>query len=167
MTPKRKKKEKNSKPDYSKMETFADYKSAAGAFSDFNPQRDTVFVGTSIDPSTAQKKANNASSVSASKGASSVNHNDQKVYRTENEAGKTVYVHLKKHDKKEKYSKGGIMKAKKKGMPSYGKGGIMEMIKKYKKGGKMSEGLKALFAEKPELKKKFGYAKYGAKMPTK
>ena len=66
-----------------------------------------------------------------------------------------------------KFDQGGIMKAKKKGMPSYGKGGIMEMIKKYKKGGKMSEGLKALFAEKPELKKKFGYAKYGAKMPTK
>ena len=60
------------------------------------------------------------------------------------------------------------MKAKKKKM--YAGGGMMKemmMLKKYMKGGKMTEGLKALFAEKPELKKKFGYAKYGSKMPTK
>ena len=56
------------------------------------------------------------------------------------------------------------MKGKKKGMPSYGGGGLAKMIKKYKQGGKMSEGLKALFAEKPELKEKFGYAKYGMKV---
>jgi len=62
------------------------------------------------------------------------------------------------------------MKAKKKGMPSYSKGGMVgmvEMLKKYKQGGKMTEGLKALFAEKPELKKKFGYAKYGMKITKK
>ena len=59
------------------------------------------------------------------------------------------------------------MKAKKKKMPTYGGGGLAKMMKEYKKGGKMSEGLKALFAEKPELKEKFGYAKYGSKMPKK
>jgi len=60
------------------------------------------------------------------------------------------------------------MKAKKKKM--YAGGGKMEemmMLKKYMKGGKMTEGLKALFAEKPELKKKFGYAKYGMKVTKK
>ena len=58
------------------------------------------------------------------------------------------------------------MKAKKKKM--YAGGGMMEeMLKKYMKGGKMTEGLKALFAEKPELKKKFGYAKYGMKVTKK
>ena len=59
------------------------------------------------------------------------------------------------------------MKAKKKKMPTYGGGGLAKMMKEYKIGGKMSEGLKALFAEKPELKEKFGYAKYGSKMPKK
>lgn len=167
MIPKRKKKKESSKPDYSKTETFADYKSAAASFTDYNPQSDTVFVGQSIDPGAAQRRANHQSNVSAAKGASSPNYNDSKVYRTKNESGQTVYVHLKKHDKKE-YSKGGkIMKAKKKGKPTYGGGGLAEMMKKYKKGGKMSEGLKALFAEKPELKKKFGYAMYGSKMPKK
>ena len=60
------------------------------------------------------------------------------------------------------------MKAKKKKM--YADGGMMKemmMLKKYMKGGKMTEGLKALFAEKPELKKKFGYAKYGMKVTKK
>lgn len=60
------------------------------------------------------------------------------------------------------------MKAKKKKM--YAGGGKMEkmmMLKKYMKGGKMTEGLKALFAEKPELKKKFGYAKNGMKVTKK
>lgn len=57
------------------------------------------------------------------------------------------------------------MKAKKKKMAVYADGGKMkEMLKKYMKGGKITEGLKALFAEKPELKKKFGYAKYGMKV---
>lgn len=63
-----------------------------------------------------------------------------------------------------------MMKAKKKKMSMYAKGGMMEemmMLKKYMKGGKMTKGLKALFEEAPELKKKFGYAKYGSKMPTK
>ena len=122
MTPKKKGKGKIKRPNYGKTETFADYQSAAAAFTDFNPQSDTVFVGASIDPSVAQRKANRASSVSASKGASEVNYNDQKVYRTKNEAGQTVYVHLKKHDKKE-YSKGGIMKAKKKALKKYKGGG--------------------------------------------
>ena len=117
-----KKKEKGKKPNYGKTETFADYKSAAAAFTDYNPQSDTVFVGASIDPGVAQKKANMQSSISASKGASEANYNDQKVYRTKNEAGQTVYVHLKKHDKKE-YSKGGIMKAKKKALKKYKGGG--------------------------------------------
>lgn len=131
MTPKKKKgKGKIKRPNYGKTETFADYKSAAAAFTDYNPQSDTVFVGQSIDPGMAQKKANNKSNVSAAKGASAVNYNDSKVYRTTNEAGKTVYVHLKKHDKKE-YSKGGIMKAKKKKM--YKGGGKINPTKKMKK----------------------------------
>lgn len=109
---KAKKGKKKKKPNYGKTETFADYKSAAAAFADYNPQSDTVFVGSSIDPGVAQSKANRSSNISASKGASSVNYNDQKVYRTKNEAGQTVYVHLKKHDKKE-YSKGGTVKTKK------------------------------------------------------
>jgi hypothetical protein len=129
MTPKKKGKGKIKRPNYGKTETFADYQSAAAAFTDFNPQSDTVFVGASIDPSVAQRKANRASSISASKGASEVNYNDQKVYRTKNEAGQTVYVHLKKHDKKE-YSNGGIMKAKKK---MYNKGGKIDPTKKMKK----------------------------------
>ena len=129
-----KKKGKIKRPNYGKTETFNDYKTAAAAFTDYNPQSDTVFVAASTDPAAAQRRVNHYSSVSASKGASSVNYNDQKVYRTKNEAGNTVYVHLKKHDKKE-YSKGGIMKAKKKAMPSYGKGGKME----YKKGGMLGK----------------------------
>jgi len=111
---------KPSKPNYGKTETFQDYKSAAAAFTDYNPQSDTVFVGASIDPGVAQKKAGMASSISASKGASEANYNDQKVYRTKNEAGQTVYVHLKKHDKKE-YSKGGKL---------YKKGGMVAKRKK-------------------------------------
>ena len=56
------------------------------------------------------------------------------------------------------------MKAKKKGNALVTeRAGMVEMLKKYKQGGKMTEGLKALFAEKPELKKKFGYAKHGMK----
>jgi hypothetical protein len=108
---------KPKKPNYGKTETFQDYKSAAAAFTDYNPQSDTVFVGASIDPGVAQQKAGRNSAISASKGASKVNYNDQKVYRTKNEAGQTVYVHLNKHDKKE-YSKGG---------------------KLYKKGGKLGK----------------------------
>jgi len=104
---------KPSKPNYGKTETFQDYKSAAAAFTDYNPQSDTVFVGTSIDPGVAQKKAGMASSISASKGASEANYNDQKVYRTKNEAGQTVYVHLKKHDKRE-YKRGGMIAKRKK-----------------------------------------------------
>ena len=57
-------------------------------------------------------------------------------------------------------------KKKKKGMYSYAGGGLAQMIKKYKQGG-MNAGLKALFAEAPELKKKFGYAKYGMKVKKK
>lgn len=126
-----KKSDKEKKPNYGKTETFQDYKSAAGAFADYNPQSDTVFVGSSIDPGVAQSKAQRNSSISVAKGASAVNYNDTKAYRTKNEAGQTVYVHLQKHDKKE-YSKGGIMKAKKN---KYGKGGMME----YKKGGKLGK----------------------------
>ena len=127
--PKRKK-TKVKRPDYGKTETFADYKTAAAAFTDYNPQSDTVFVGASIDPGMAHRKSNRASNISASKGASEINYNDAKMYKTKNEAGQTVYVHLKKHDKT--YSQGGFMKAKKK---SYGKGGVME----YKKGGMLGK----------------------------
>ena len=50
------------------------------------------------------------------------------------------------------------------GFPMYGGGGLAKAIKEYRKGGKMTAGLKALFAEAPELKEKFGYAKYGMKV---
>ncbi len=39
--------------------------------------------------------------------------------------------------------------------------------KMYAGGGKITEGLKTLFAKKPELKKKFGYAKHGIKVTKK
>lgn len=107
------KKKKGKKPDYRKTETFQDYKSAAATFADYNPQSDTVFVGTSIDPAIADKKAQRKANVSASKGASKANYNDTKMYRTKNEAGQDVYVSLRKYDKKE-YSKGGSVKIKKK-----------------------------------------------------
>lgn len=126
-----KKGKKEDKPNYGKTETFQDYKSAAATFADYNPGTDTVFVGASIDPGVAQSKAGRQAAISASKGASAVNYNDQKAYRTKNESGQTVYVHLNKHNKKE-YSKGGMMKAKKN---EYGKGGMME----YKKGGKLGK----------------------------
>lgn len=130
MIPKKKKgKGKIKRPNYGKTETFADYKSAAAAFTDYNPQSDTVFVGASIDPGVAHKKATRQSNISASKGASEIGYNDQKVYKTKNEAGQTVYVHLKKHDKKE-YSEGGIMKAKKKMYRGGGKVHTDEMGRK-------------------------------------
>ena len=114
------KKKKEKKPDYRKTETFQDYKSAAATFSDYNPGTDTVFVGASIDPGMADRKAQHQANVSASKGASKANYNDTKMYRTKNEAGQDVYVSLRKYDKNE-YSKGGKMKAKK-----YKKGGQVD-----------------------------------------
>ena len=127
MTPKKKEK-KGKKPDYRKTETFQDYKSAAATFADYNPGTDTVFVGKSLDPGAASRWANREKNISAAKGASSSFINGQKTYKTKNENGQTVYVSLKKAEKKE-YSKGGIMKAKK-----YEKGG---KLKKYLKGGQL------------------------------
>ena len=98
------KKKKEKKPDYRKTETFQDYKSAAATFSDYNPGTDTVFVGASIDPGMADRKAQHQANVSASKGASNANYNDTKMYRTKNEAGQDVYVSLRKYDK---YKEGG------------------------------------------------------------
>ena len=106
---------KEKKPNYGKTETFQDYKSAASTFADYNPGTDTVFVGTSIDPGMAHKKANRDQRISYSKGASGPYSEDQKMYKTTNESGQTVYVALNKTKKKE-YSKGGIMKAKKKAL---------------------------------------------------
>ena len=96
-------KKKGKKPNYKKTETFADYKSAAATFQDFDPGKDTVFVGASIDPGVADKKAQRQANISASKGASSSSYNDTKMYRTKNEAGQDVYVSLRKYDK---YKKG-------------------------------------------------------------
>jgi len=95
---------KGKKPNYKKTETFQDYKSAAATFQDFDPGKDTVFVGTSIDPGVADKKAQRQANISSSKGASKSNYNDSKMYRTKNEAGQDVYVSLRKYDK---YKKGG------------------------------------------------------------
>lgn len=93
------------------------------------------------------------------KNYSSTHGGPQEYKFTKDSEGKTnMYV---------KMGKGGIVPKYKKDMPSYSKGGMMEMLKKYKQGGKLTEGLKALFAEKPELKKKFGYAKYGMKITKK
>lgn len=125
-----KKGKKEDKPNYGKTETFQDYKSAAATFADYNPGTDTVFVGTSIDPGMADRKANREQRISYSKGASSPYKEDQKMYKTKNESGQTVYVSLNKT--KKKYSKGGVMQAKKN---EYDKGGMME----YKKGGKLGK----------------------------
>lgn len=97
-------KKKGKKPNYKKTETFQDYKSAAATFQDFDPGKDTVFVGASIDPGVADKKAQRQANISSSKGASKSNYNDSKMYRTKNEAGQDVYVSLRKYDK---YKKGG------------------------------------------------------------
>lgn len=43
-------------------------------------------------------------------------------------------------------------------------GKMVKDVMSYGAGGKMTAGLKALFAEAPELKEKFGYAKYGMKV---
>ena len=75
-------------PDYSRMETFKDYESAASVFSDFNPGTDTVFVHTQLDPGVA------------SKGASGGIPSDQKMYRTTNESGQSLYTSVKKYPKK-------------------------------------------------------------------
>lgn len=115
MIPKKKKGKKGKKPDYRKTETFQDYKSAAATFSDYNPGTDTVFVGSSIDPGMADRKANREQRISYSKGASNPYKEDQKMYKTKNESGQTVYVSLNKTKKKE-YSNGGKIKAEKKGL---------------------------------------------------
>ena len=123
-----KKKGKGKKPDYRKTETFQDYKSAAATFADFNPGTDTVFVGTSLDPGMAHRKANYNSRASAAKGASSSIPSDNKMYKTKNESGQTVYVSLNKN---KKYSKGGMMKPKyKKGGKLRGKTVTKEMVDK-------------------------------------
>jgi hypothetical protein len=106
---KKKKEKKTKKPDYRKTETFQDYKSAAATFSDYNPKSDTVFVGTSLDPGMANKKAQRQANISTSKGASKNNYNEiPKMFRTKNEAGQDVYVSVRKYDKNE-YSKGGML----------------------------------------------------------
>ena len=87
-------------PDYSRMETFRDYKSAASVFSDFNPGTDTVFVHTQLDPGVASKGASHKGRVSAAKGASGGIPSDQKMYRTTNESGQSLYTSVKKYPKK-------------------------------------------------------------------
>ena len=96
----RKKGKKSSGPDYSKMETFNDYKSAASVFSDFNPGTDTVFVSNSLDLGAASRSASNKGRVSAAKGASSAIPSDEKMYRTTNASGQQVYTSVKKYKKK-------------------------------------------------------------------
>lgn len=105
---------KPKKPNYKKTETFQDYKTAASQFADYNPKSDTVFVGMSLDPGAAESQTGRAANISKAKGASDNNYNAvPKMYKTKNESGQTVYVSLSKHSK---YSKGGIMKAKKKAL---------------------------------------------------
>lgn len=143
-----KKGKKEGKPNYGKTETFQDYKSAAATFADYNPGTDTVFVGASIDPGVAQSKAGRQAAISASKGASAVNYNDQKAYRTKNESGQTVYVHLNKHNKKE-YSKGGIV-------PKYKAGGNLGKKKAldFNKDGKITKADFAMLRAMAKKKKK-------------
>ena len=96
----RKRGKKSSGPDYSKTETFNDYKSAASVFSDFNPGTDTVFVGNSLDFGAANRKAGYQARVSADKGASSAIPSDEKMYRTTNASGQQVYTSVRKYNKK-------------------------------------------------------------------
>lgn len=96
----RKKKRKSSGPDYSKAETFNDYKSAASVFSDFNPGTDTVFTHTTLDPGAANRYASHKGRVSASKGASYGTPSDQKMYRTTNASGQSLYTSVKKYKKR-------------------------------------------------------------------
>ena len=87
-------------PDYSRMETFRDYKSAASVFSDFNPATDTVFTHTTLDPGAASKYASHQGRVSAAKGASGGIPSDQKMYRTTNESGQSLYTSVKQYPTK-------------------------------------------------------------------
>lgn len=96
----RKKKKKSSGPDYSRMETFNDYESAASVFSDFNPGTDTVFTHTQLDPGVAERGASHKGRVSASKGASYGMPSDQKMYRTTNASGQSLYTSVKKYKKR-------------------------------------------------------------------
>ena len=90
---------KKKKPNYKKAETYQDYKAAAARFQDFNPQSDTLFVGTSVDMGMAGKKAQHQANVSASKGASSAMPTDDKTFLTKNEAGQDVFVNVRKYPK--------------------------------------------------------------------
>ena len=148
---KEKKGKKEKKPDYGKTETFQDYKSAAATFADYNPGTDTVFVGKSLDPGAASRWANREKNISAAKGASSSFINGQKTYKTKNENGQTVYVSLKKAEKKE-YSEGGKMKAKK----TYAKGGKLGKKKAldFNKDGKITKADFAMMRQMAKKKKK-------------
>ena len=125
---------KKKKPNTKKTSTFKDYKTAASQFADYNPQSDTVFVGMSLDPSSAEQQTQRAANVSKAKGASDSNYNAiPKMYKTKNESGQTVYVSLSKHDK---YSNGGMMKAKK-----YQKGGELSFEEKANMGNDAAKAL--------------------------
>jgi hypothetical protein len=143
------KKGKEKKPNYRKTETFQDYKAAAATFADYNPQSDTVFVGSSIDPGMADIKAQRQANISASKGASKSTYNEiPKMYRTKNEAGQDVYVSVRKYDKNE-YLKGGMM-------PKYKKGGKLGKKKAldFNKDGKITKADFIMMAKANAKKKK-------------
>lgn len=87
-------------PDYSKAETFNDYKSMASTFTDFNNDTDTAFTHTSLDPGAAERGTNHFARVSAGKGASTGFPAEQKMYRTTNDSGQDLYTSVKKYKKK-------------------------------------------------------------------
>ena len=87
-------------PDYSKAETFNDYKSMASTFTDFNNNTDTAFTHTSLDPGAAERGTKHYARVSAGKGASTAFPAEQKMYRTTNDSGQDLYTSVKKYKKK-------------------------------------------------------------------
>jgi hypothetical protein len=87
------------KTNYKKAETFQDYKSAASAFSDFNPKSDTVFTAQSLDPGSAQRTASRKGIISAEKGASKQLPVHDKMYKSKNASGQTVYTSVQKYSK--------------------------------------------------------------------
>lgn len=79
---------------------LSNYDAATKAFDNFNPQSDTLFMHTSIDPGAAERGTNHFANVSAGKGASSGYPTEQKMYKGKNDSGQTTYTSVKKYQKK-------------------------------------------------------------------
>ena len=77
----------------------ANYKKATSAFPDFNPKSDTVFTAQSLDPGSAQRTASRKGIISAEKGASKQLPVHDKMYKSKNASGQTVYTSVQKYPK--------------------------------------------------------------------